>query len=189
MATEVSPRVWTYDDLLAMPLDEHHRHEILGGEHFALPSPALEHQLVLDDLYFDLSVHVRERRLGRVLTGPTDVKLSEYDVLVPDLLFVARERLGLVQPGTQAVNGPPDLIIEILSPSNRAHDQVRKLARYAAGGVREYWIVDPHTRRVAVHASEEGRFIPVPAGDGGRLSSLVLPEFVIDPATVFASLG
>jgi Uma2 family endonuclease len=104
--------------------------------------PSAAHQLVEADIHFALRSYVLDRRLGIVI-GSVDVVLDEELRLtvVPDLLVILNERDYILREGR--VWGAPNLTVEILSPSNRAHDRVRKLAWYRDYGVQEYWIVDP----------------------------------------------
>ncbi len=149
-------RVWTYADLLEMPVDISLRHEILEGELFVSPSPSLVHQVLLGELHARLLTHVRGRQLGRLLTGPVDVKRSEYGVTVPDILFVRKSRPHVVRLGEQAITEPPDLVVEVISPSSDRRDRVRKFAFYAEFGVQEYWVVDPFQRTCDAYILREG---------------------------------
>lgn len=104
-------------------------------------TPTATHQLVMSDIHAALSSYVREHRLGCVVAH-LDVILDEELRLVvqPDLLVVLNERRHILR---EKVWGAPNLTVEILSPGNRSHDRVRKLAWYRDYGVQEYWIVDP----------------------------------------------
>jgi Uma2 family endonuclease len=134
----------THADYLLIP-DDGMRHELIAGEHFVTPSPSLRHQTVSRNLVRFLDAFVRERRLGEVFFAPLDVILSDFDVVEPDLIFVRQERREILQDW---VRGVPDLLVEILSPSNRRHDEVRKRDLYEERGVEEYWIVDPEVECV-----------------------------------------
>lgn len=175
----------TYADLEQLPEDISQRQEIILGELFVSPSPVPNHQVVLGNLFMQLSTHVAERRLGLVLMAPVDVKLTEYNLVVPDLLFVARDRLAII--GAQAIEGAPDLVVEILSPSTARQDRVRKLALYATHGVREYWLVDSGAKRLQVLTLVHGRYEPIP-GDGFP-GSRVFPDLHIDLDALFAGVG
>src|SRR3984893_1789289 len=109
------PRL-TYADLLALP-DDGKRHELIDGEHFVHASATVRHQLVLGSLYSAIHAFVAPRDLGMVLFAPVDVLLSDFDLVVPDLVYVARERLAIVEEGR--IRGAPDLAVEVLSPSTR----------------------------------------------------------------------
>lgn len=102
---------------------------------------------------------------------------------VPDTLFIAKNRLNLIQ--TNHLDGPPDLIIEIVSPDDPARDYREKYLDYQAAGVREYWIIDPLTRRVEAHfLSNDGKYRPLPEVDG-RIHSKVVKGFFIKPVWLF----
>ena len=115
-----------------------------------------------------------------------DVRLSPHDVVQPDLLFIRRERLHLYQ-ASGVVDGPPDLVVEILSPSSRSIDLIRKPALYARGGVPEYWQADPDRRTLRIFVLRHGLYDEV-LPENGPLRSTVLPGSVIDPTALFANL-
>ena len=136
-------RKLTYEDYVLFPEDGQ-RHEIIDGEHYVSPAPIPRHQIISVELITTLHSYVKSRRLGQVLIAPTDVLLSRHDILQPDILFISNERAAIVKD--KNIQGAPDLVIEILSPSTRRLDQRLKLERYELLGVREYWIVDPAGR-------------------------------------------
>ncbi|MGH2533321.1 MAG: Uma2 family endonuclease [Thermomicrobiales bacterium] len=183
-ATTEDVRPLTYDDLLATPEDGK-RYEIVGGELYVAASPDLKHQDASGELYERFRAFVRPRRLGRVFHAPTDVKLTEYDTVVPDVIFVSRERAHIMRPGM--IEGAPDLLVEVISPSTRRRDRVHKAALYASAGVREYWIVDPTVETILIQRLQGGRYVPIET-IGGILHSTVLVGFELDVARFFASL-
>jgi len=139
-------RTWTYGDLAALP-DDALRHELIDGEHFVSPSPAIPHQVILWNLTQLLGPYLRANLIGTALAGPVDVKLSMFTVLVPDLVYFTAERFARVVNEKHAT-AAPDLVVEILSPGTRRRDKGRKRAVYDREGVGEYWIVDPEARSV-----------------------------------------
>lgn len=146
MALTKPAGTWAYSDLAALPEDQT-RYEIIDGELFETPSPTAAHALAIAALV-QLLLPVLSRLGGRWLTAPLDVFFPGADPVQPDLLVLLPDsRARVVRRG---IEGPPDLLVEVLSPSNRAHDQVRKRDLYARGGVREYWIVDPEGRVIEV---------------------------------------
>lgn len=188
MATPTVTRRWTYEDLDRLPESENgDRYEIIDGVVIVTPSPIPLHQASSGGLFFEFESFVRPRRLGRVLSAPVDVKLADDEpVLVPDLVFVARERLHIIGP--KAIEGAPDIVVEILSPSTKDRDLGIKRAIYARYGVREYWIVDPQARSVTVLALRGDRYEPRPK-EGGVARSAVRPGLAIDVAALFAAVG
>jgi Uma2 family endonuclease len=148
MNIRTAPPKMTYEDLLALP-DDLLRHELIDGEHIVSPAPSLKHQRVARNLGFAIFSFVRERRLGEVFLAPVDVLFSRFDVVEPDVLFVAAENAERLQE--RFVDGAPDLVIEVLSPSSRRIDKVRKPRLYDAHGVKEYWLADPKSDTLEIH--------------------------------------
>lgn len=140
--------VLTYDDYAAMPADGR-RYELHEGEIYVNPAPTPRHQRISRDLEFLLHAHVVEGQLGEVFNAPIDVILGRVTVVQPDIVFVARERLAMVSE--RGIEGAPDLVVEILSPSTEVVDRGAKLQLYARHGVRHYWIVDPAACSLAEH--------------------------------------
>ena len=146
---------WTYQDYLRLPDDGYH-YQVIKGVLLMTAAPATRHQDVVRNLLVALHLFVKERRQGKVYNSPVDVRLSEQTVVEPDIIFIARERLSIIKES--CVEGAPDLIVEILSPSNWVVDRRDKFAVYEASGVREYWIVDPDARTVEIYSLRRGRY-------------------------------
>jgi Uma2 family endonuclease len=172
------PGTLTYEDYCGLP-DDGLRYEIIEGFLFSEPSPRRAHQQVAGNLFVILRTHVRERNLGEIFIAPFDVILNRRTVVVPDLVFVAQDRAGVVTE--RAVEGIPDLIVEILSPSTARRDRVAKLNAYARRGVPHYWVVDPGARTLEAFELVEGsyRLAAAVGGDDefrpGLFPALVLP--------------
>jgi len=143
-----SPKVrYTYADYLATPEDGVRRHEIVDGELFVTAAPRWRHQEVLVSLGRVLQDIAIEFEIGKVATAPT-VRLRDDLVMEPDLVFLRSDRLHLIEDGR--VHGPPDLVVEVLSPSNRGFDRRLKRQRYLETGVVEVWIVDADANTIEV---------------------------------------
>ena len=132
---------YTYEDWLSIPEDSSRLYEIVDGELFVSPPPRLRHQQVAVSLTRILSTLALQHDLGEVLTSPVGVRLENDTVTEPDVLFVASDRLHIMD-WDGYVLGPPDLVVEVLSPSNREYDRSLKRKRYLTSGVAELWIVD-----------------------------------------------
>ena len=146
-------RKLTYTEYALIPEDRN-RHEIIDGDHYVSPAPTIYHQELAARLYELLSTVFGSTGRGRVLFAPVDVELTEMDIVQPELVVLAEH--DSIVTRTRII-GSPDLLVEILSPSNPRHDTVLKLELYRRAGVGEYWTVDPEARRVTVYArSEEG---------------------------------
>ena len=135
---------FTWQDYRTWPDSE--RWELIDGEPFAMsPSPTDRHQLICVALVAGMAPHFRGKPC-RLLVSPMDVKLSDTDVVQPDLLAVCDPNQF---KGTH-IEGPPALVVEVLSPSSELHDRMRKLDLYARYGVKEYWLVRPYPSAVEV---------------------------------------
>lgn len=167
----------TYEDYCALP-DDGLRYEIIDGALFSEPSPRRAHQEAAFRLATLLDAHVRARRLGKVYIAPFDVILDRTTVVVPDVVFVSRDRLGIV--ADRGVEGAPDLVVEILSPGTARRDRVAKLNEYARYGVRHYWLVDPEAKTLEALELAEGayRLLTAVAGEAD-FRPVLFPELTI----------
>jgi len=176
----------TYEDLVALP-DDGMRHELIDGEHFVTPAPATPHQLILGNLYLLVATHVREQRVGVVMLAPFDVVFSRYDVVEPDLIYFTRARFKEVV-GEKNAQGPPNLAVEILSPSTRRRDEVLKRRLYERNAVDEYWVVDPKLKTVKIHRLVEGKYqkaAELSLEDGAVLTTPLLPDLSLPLTEIF----
>jgi len=139
---------YTYQDLLTTP-DDHNRYEIFEGDLIVTPSPTPSHQKASFNLTLLLGEHSKKNNLGEVYYAPLDVVFDEETVIEPDILFISTGRLSIVDK--QKVNGAPDLIIEILSPSTEERDRGFKFKRCAQEGVKEFWLVDPEKQVIEIY--------------------------------------
>ncbi|MBW1692521.1 MAG: Uma2 family endonuclease [Deltaproteobacteria bacterium] len=142
---------FTYEDYLHFSEDK--RYEIIDGEVYMVPSPGEAHQNICANLAFTLRVFVKENNLGRVYFAPFDVVFSETDVVQPDIMFVSKERLNIITE--KNIQGTPDLIVEIISPSSEYRDKVIKRKLYSQYDLKEYWLVDPENKEIEVMALRE----------------------------------
>ena len=172
----------TYQDYLNAPDDE--RYELLNGELILVASPNMDHQDVVTNLGTHVSVFVREGDLGKLYFAPTDVILSDSEVVQPDLLFISKEREHIRTPAN--IQGAPDLIVEILSPSSARRDWGYKRELYAKHEVKEYWIVDPTNRIVFVMLLNDGVLrLEATYGKGDTVTSSTLEGFSVDVDSLF----
>ncbi len=137
MATQPALQQWTYDEFARLP-DDGKRYEIIAGELVVSSSPHHKHQLASIRIAGIFENFTREHGVGQ-LYGPLDVLLSGSDYLVPDLVFLRHDRRGILSD--RGLEGPPDLVIEIISPSSSFKDRGLKRERYALFDVPLYWVV------------------------------------------------
>jgi Uma2 family endonuclease len=184
MAAKPALQQWTYDEYARLP-DDGNRYEIIAGEVHVSPSPNYRHQLALIRIAGIFENFTRDHGVGQ-LYGPVDVLLSATDYLIPDLVFLKHERRGIRTD--RGFEGPPDLAIEIISPSSILRDRGLKRERYALFGVPLYWVVDVALQQIEVYRLAEDPngpaeivtdtlvWHPVP---GGPALTLSVP-FVVD---------
>ena len=139
---------WTYQDWLNFP-DDGWTYEIIDGVLYMAPPSAIAHQDASIELAARMRIYASEHELGKVLEAPCGVRLPDQPVpLQPDIFFVRKERLHII--GKNYVEGRPDLVVEILSPSNIQYDRDTKFNIYQQTGVPEYWLVDYQARTVEI---------------------------------------
>ena len=124
--------------------------ELIHGRLRVAESPTVRHQSAVFQLSLALHAHVTERKLGRVWVSPLDVVLSRRDHLIvqPDLFFISNEREGIVE--RDRIWGPPDLVIEVLSPDPRIGKTAERVRWFAEYNVRECWLVHQDDRTITV---------------------------------------
>jgi Uma2 family endonuclease len=178
----IEPKL-TVRDYLALPEDGQ-RYELIEGELYMQPAPNEFHQFASHRLTLLLGNHLEESQEGILFAAPFDVFLEELTVVQPDLLVVTHEHDDLIDGGLQ---GTPDLVVEILSPSNATHDLVRKRALYREHEVPEIWIVDPVAKTIVVDRLGEGGYGPeVLHKLGDTLTTPLLPGLIVPLDRVFA---
>jgi Uma2 family endonuclease len=148
------------------------RLELVDGEVAVSPSPVPAHGYVVIKLAALLVQHVTEHGLGRIYPDVNTI-FGEHDVRRPDLLYFSTDRLHLI--GKKAMEGPPDLCVEVISPSSGTIDRRDKFKQYAKGGVAFYWIVDPKRKTIEAFELSRDRYRSV--GQGENADVVRLPPF------------
>ncbi len=148
------------------------RLELVDGEVVVSQSPIPDHGFVVIQLAVILGSYINKQKLGQ-LYSDIDTIFGEYDVRRPDLLYFAKKRTHLI--GEKAMKGPPDLAVEVVSPSSSKTDRVDKFKQYSAGKVNYYWIVDPRQRTVEAYRLRAGKYVGRVRGSGSDV--VQLPPF------------
>ena len=185
--TQQKPKVktrLTVADYMNTPDDV--RYQLIDGELILAPSPTDKHQVVSFQLAMALYQFVQRHDLGAVRVALLDVVFPNHEVFQPDLLFVSDDRADIITEAN--IQGAPDLVVEILSPSSARYDRGHKQTVYDREGVREYWIVDPATETVEVRsAGDTGWTLTAIYGFEDDLVSPLLPGLAVDLGQVFAA--
>lgn len=185
MATQTGHLRLTYEDYRLIP-DDGKRHELIEGEHYMSPSPSIKHQRLSGRLFAALHAFLQQHPVGEVFAAPCDVVLSDFDVVQPDLIFVATAQAAIVTEAN--IRGVPTLVIEILSEGNRKLDETIKRQRYEHYGIPEYWIIDPALDQVKIYRLTDRRYgqasvLSLEAQE--QLTTPLLPALSLSLATLF----
>ena len=176
---------FTYADYLEW--DDDTRWELIDGIPYAMSAPTWQHQGVSMELSLQFGNFLKGKPC-RIFAAPFDVRLNfdtaDDTVVQPDLVVICdRSKIG----GTGCA-GVPDLVVEILSPSTSKHDKLLKFNTYQRAGVREFWLVDPDSKTLAVNILKNGEYIARAYGDTDTVPVAVLDGCEVNMADVFAVL-
>ena len=184
---EKEVRFFTYADYKEWELDEGERFELIDGEAFAMSAPNIRHQTILMELSTQFHTYLRGKPC-KVLPAPCDVRLfysedeSDDTVVQPDILVVCDKDIL----GFEAIHGAPDLVVEILSPSNTEVEMERRLKLYERAGVNEYWVVDPENKRLTVYFFQEDSILTNTYGSEDKVKVAIFPDLRISLEEIFA---
>jgi Uma2 family endonuclease len=183
-AMAVGP-LMTVDDLALLP-DDGNRYELIEGELLVSHAPGLTHQHVFGNLFGALWQYFAQYPIGEVVATP-GIIFDRYNGVIPDVVVVLNERRDAITAGERFV-GPPNIVIEIVSPGaeNTRRDRIMKRQIYGKFGVNEYWVVDPAERTVEIYRPHAGTLeLDVTLAAGDMLRSPVLPEFACSVDQLF----
>jgi Uma2 family endonuclease len=168
---------WTEQDYLTLP-DTNRLLELSEGELVMPPHPTHTHQRAVIKLAAAMHAFVEKHQLGTLQVAPLPVRLWPGKIREPDILFVAQEHSDRI--GEQFY-GPPDLVVEVLSPGTWRIDRQEKMIEYAQAGISEYWLVDPDACTVEVYNLREGAYALLGQWRiGGKIRSEVLVGLQLD---------
>lgn len=168
----------TYEAFLEW-VPEDYRAEWVAGTVIPMAPPSIDHQHICAFLTASLRTYAEAKGLGKVFAAPIQMKTGdELGGREPDVLFVATHHLNRLQKNHLA--GPADLVVEIIGPDSRGRDRGEKFYEYEAGGVREYWLIDPLRRQAEFYQLGEGGTYSLIPPANGRYQSRELPGLWLD---------
>ncbi len=172
-----STKEWTVEDYLGLG-EMSTPCQLINGELIMSPSPTPLHQRVLRKLFNLLDQYSGSN--GEVFFAPIDLYIDDKNVFQPDLVYISEENKNIITH--HAIEGPPDLVVEIISPSNTFIDRYTKKKAYQKIGVKEYWIVDPasHTLEIYLHNQSNAELPHLYVVDEGKVTSIVMPSLEFD---------
>lgn len=187
---EEKKELFTNDDLLKMPRDEFLRYELIGGEIIVSTAPRYIHQLLVTRIIVHFSKYLEKNPIGEILSTPGLI-FSDYDGVIPDLIFITHERRDEILNETDGkFHGAPELVIEILSPGrvNARRDLQIKRELYEQFGIEEYWAVNPQEKEIVVfRRGKKGLEEPQVCGENEQLQTELLPKFRLKVKNLFAN--
>ena len=173
----------TYEEWLVSPETDGRQSEWVDGEVIDFMPPSVLHARIVGFLHSLLAWYVEAFELGEVLPAPVEMRLQPgRSSREPDLLFVANRHQARV--GAQRVDGPADLVVELISDESVTRDRVEKFAEYQAAGIPEYWLLDPRSghHRAQFFQLTDGLYRPVEPDADGRYRSAIVRGFWFRPA-------
>jgi Uma2 family endonuclease len=191
MTTSIKTKRYTLADLehVAQPWDDT-RYEIIDGELFVSTQPSAQHQYTCTEVVGSLREWNRASGLGMVLIAPGLI-FADDDNAAPDVVWLTRERLRAILQDDGKLHGPPELVVEVLSPGaeNQRRDRDAKLRLYSRRGVEEYWILDWQQRRAEVYrrnaVDRDVLSLAAVLGADDLLESPLLPGFRVRVGELF----
>lgn len=178
---------WTTRDLEVMPQNEWITYEIIDGELFVTRSPHRRHQQIIGKIHRALDVWSDRSGLGEPILSP-GVILSDADNVIPDIVWVSKERLAVIEDAAGHLTSLPELLVEVLSSGsqNISRDREAKLKLYSIWGAQEYWIADRFTMRLEVYRRENTQLVLVSTLTAeDTLTSPLLPDFSCPVSRLF----
>ena len=146
--TESDKPRYTAEQFYAIIPEENTHAELINGEIVMLAGASTRHQKIVGEVHYALLSHIKQNKGGcSVFMSPYDVELDDRNVFQPDILVICDPS----KIGEKRAYGAPDLVVEVLSPSNKRHDLIEKCNKYADSGVREYWVIDPEKKMTMVY--------------------------------------
>jgi Uma2 family endonuclease len=180
---QIAPLALTVHDFMDLPEGPPY-YELVEGELFMSPPPILFHQGILGNIVRILYRYLDEHPIGEVYFAPCGVFLTEINAYQPDAFYITNERLGIL--AERGVDGAPDLIIEILSPSTARLDKGPKKKIYAATGVQELWLIDPNVKELTVYDLQSSADNPkLTVRSNGSFESPLFPGLVLRGVEIF----
>ncbi len=179
----VARRLYTYEELAAELPETNQPCEFWDGELVISPAPSFYHQEIAFRFHERLNRFVSHHGLGKVAGALIDMVLSPHRAVQPDVAYIAKERLDIIQ---RVIMGPADLVAEVISPGGRNRDRIEKRDLYEQYGIKEYWMIDPEAETVEVLFRQGGQYqLSMRRGKGEQAASSLLPGFEVSVDHLF----
>lgn len=178
------PKLLTYDDYAKLTPPDNGNYELHKGQIIFMPTPIPKHQEISGKLHYLLFGYTLSHKNGKVYAAPMDTEFTPNDTLQPDILFISKERLSII--GEKKIEGAPDFIVEILSPSNTNKEMSYKKYIYESCGVKEYWVIYPEKKTVKQYESRDNEFVLIGEfGINDSVKASIIEGFTVKIADIF----
>lgn len=177
VATIDKSKQWTVDDYLQ--LEEGVLAQLIDGQLVMSPAPTTKHQRVSRELLLILQKQLD----GEIFYSPLDLYINDKNVLQPDLVFISKANKEIITE--RGIEGTPDLVVEVISPSNSFIDRNTKRKKYLALGVTEYWIVDPNNATLEIYVPKDEDNPRLYVVKEGNVNSLIDPKVSFNVKEIF----
>lgn len=183
----------TYQQFMEMSARSDNRLELIDGIVYVMASPSFQHQKITGQLFLSFSESLRTLKNCRPFLFPFDIRLRRHDeatsaethVVQPDLMVLCDYEKDITQEGQY--EGTPTLVVEILSPTSRSRDQIKKLDLYMESGMKEFWIIDPDNELISVYEFEKRDLSDYKVYMKGQVArSVVFDEVLVDAQELFS---
>jgi len=172
---------WTVDDYVLLG-EMNTPCQLINGELIMSPAPNPEHQIISSTLN-DILKSEGKKNGGLVLYAPVDLYIDKRNVFQPDLIFLSKEKRNFLTK--KGLEGPPELVVEIISPSNSYTDRYEKKNAYQKFGIREYWIIDPANQTLEIYFGSTWIKPQLYLAESGEVKSSVLTGLSFDLSELF----
>jgi len=173
----------TYPDYVQLTPPDSSQYQLIQGELITMTSPNTRHQSIILNISFHLLSFLNKNALGKLFISPMDVVFTDGDVYQSDILFILESNQHIIED--TKINGVPDMIVEVLSPSNAYYDLVVKKKIYEKCGVREYWIVDPIQNTLDLYVLHNNKFQhKIQIEKKGKIPSEIFPDLELQLETI-----
>ncbi|MBK8564814.1 MAG: Uma2 family endonuclease [Saprospiraceae bacterium] len=165
----------TYRDYARLTPPDSGNYELHDGQIIHMPSPTPRHQRIALWLTRKMADFAETNNIGEVFIAPLDTLLDRFNTFQPDVLFISKERLGII--GKKKIEAAPDLVVEVLSGGNSRKEMLHKRHTYEVFGVKEYWLINPEKETVTLYVLEDGEFEQHKFSFDHEIASAVMPGF------------
>ncbi|MCB1180254.1 MAG: Uma2 family endonuclease [Leptospiraceae bacterium] len=175
----------SYSEYAKMTPPDSGQYQLISGELVEMTSPNTKHQSIILNIVFYLQSYLRKSNIGKLFISPMDVIFQDGDVYQPDIFFISDQNKNIIEE--TKINGIPDFIVEVLSPSNAYYDLIVKKKVYEKCGVKEYWIIDPIQNTLDLFVLQNQKFQhKIQIENKGKIPSEIFPDLELELESLFS---